>query len=106
MYETTGHLRDIGAELIPAGYEKSENVYANQPEHSIHLVYSAFPVHMHVLYECAVREFCIDNLLVRIHFIIVMIRWTGLAPWEFEFPFPGCLTATFLEVCLCIALPL
>ena len=42
---------------------------------------------------CAVRkdppslretEFFIDNLLVRIHFIIVMIRWTGLAPWEFE----------------------
>jgi len=30
------------------------------------------------------REFFIDNLLVRIHFIIVMIRWTGLAPWEFE----------------------
>jgi len=27
------------------------------------------------------REFFIDNLLVRIHFIIVMIRWTGLAPW-------------------------
>ena len=24
------------------------------------------------------REFFIDNLLVRIHFIIVMIRWTGL----------------------------
>ena len=35
------------------------------------------------------REFVIGNLLVRIHFIIVMIRWTGLAPWEFEFPFPG-----------------
>ena len=34
------------------------------------------------------REFFIDNLLVRIHFIIVIIRWTGLAPWEFEFPFP------------------
>jgi len=31
------------------------------------------------------REFFSDNLLVRIHFIIVMIRWTGLAPWEFEF---------------------
>jgi len=30
------------------------------------------------------REFFIDNLLVRIHFIIVMIRWTGLAPWKFE----------------------
>ena len=28
------------------------------------------------------REFFIDNLLVRIHCIIVMIRWTGLAPWE------------------------
>ena len=38
----------------------------------------------------------IDNLLVRNHFIIVMIRWTGLAPWEFEFPFPGNLTSTFL----------
>ena len=37
-----------------------------------------------------------DNLLVRIHFIIVMIRWTGLALWEFEFPFPGSLTSTFL----------
>ena len=36
------------------------------------------------------REFFIDNLLVRIHFIIVMITWTDLAPWEFEFPFPGC----------------
>ena len=43
------------------------------------------------------RAFFIDNLLVRIHFIIVMIRWTGLAPWEFEFPFPGSLTSTFLE---------
>ena len=29
----------------------------------------------------AEREFFIDNLLVRIHFIIEMIRWTGLAPW-------------------------
>ena len=37
------------------------------------------------------------HLLVRIHFIIVMIRWTGLAPWEFEFPFPGSLTSTFLQ---------
>ena len=42
------------------------------------------------------REFFIDNLLVRIHVIIVMTRWTGLAPWEFEFPFPGSLTSTFL----------
>jgi len=34
------------------------------------------------------REFFIDSLLIRIHFIIVMIRWTGLAPWEFDFPLP------------------
>jgi len=35
---------------------------------------------------CAVvceREFFIDNLLVRIHYIIEMIKWTGLAPSEF-----------------------
>ena len=44
----------------------------------------------------AERHELIDNLLVRIHFIIVMIRWTGLAPWEFEFPFSGSLTPTFL----------
>jgi len=43
------------------------------------------------------REFVIDNLLVPIHLIIVMIRQTGLAPWEFEFPFPGSLTTTFLS---------
>ena len=30
----------------------------------------------------AEREFFSDNLPVRIHFIIVMIKWTGLAPWE------------------------
>ena len=43
------------------------------------------------------REFFIDNLLVRIHLIIEMIWWTGLAPWEFEFPFPGSLLSTFLD---------
>ncbi len=37
--------------------------------------------------EVLEREFFIDNLLVRIHFIIVMIRWTGLASWEFEYFF-------------------
>jgi len=40
------------------------------------------------------RDFIIDSLLVRINFIIVMIRWTGLAPWEIEFPFQGSLTST------------
>ena len=42
------------------------------------------------------REIFIDNLLVQIHFIIGMMGWTGLAPCEFEFPFPGSLTSTFL----------
>ena len=37
------------------------------------------------------REFFIDNLLVRFDFISEMIWWTGLAPWEFEFPLPGSL---------------
>ena len=41
------------------------------------------------------REFFIDNLLVRIHFIIVMITWARLAPWEFKFPFPGSLISIF-----------
>ena len=40
----------------------------------------------------------IDNLLVRIHFFIVMIRWTGLTPWKLEFPFPGRLISTFLAI--------
>ena len=48
-----------------------------------------------VLPQPSKREFFIDNLLVRIHFIIEMIWWTGLAPWEFEFPFPGSLASTF-----------
>ena len=39
------------------------------------------------------REFFIDSLLVRVH----RCFWcTGLAPWEFESPFPGSLISTFL----------
>jgi len=52
---------------------------------------------LRIAYRPLEREFFIDNLLVRIHFIIVMIWWTGLAPWKFEFPFPGSLTSTFLR---------
>ena len=43
------------------------------------------------------KEFFTDNLLVRIRFIIEMIWWNGLSPWEFEFPFPGSLIFTILE---------
>ena len=40
------------------------------------------------------REIFIDKLLFRIHFIIEMIWGTGLAPWEFELPFPGSQTSS------------
>jgi len=52
------------------------------------------------------KELCVDNLLVRIHFIIVMMRWTGLAPWEFEFPSPGSLTSAFLAYVHLLAITL
>ena len=52
----------------------------------------------------AEREFFIDNLLVRVHFITEMIRWTGLAPCEFEFPFPGSFASTFLVQLVNVAL--
>jgi len=38
-----------------------------------------------------------DDLLVRIQFVVVLIRWTGLAPWDFGFPFPGSRISTFRE---------
>ena len=50
----------------------------------------------HLLVLVRERKFIIDNLLVRIHFSIEMIRRTGLVPWEFEFPFPGSLAPTFI----------
>ena len=39
-------------------------------------------------------DFFIDNLLVRIHSIIEIIWWTGLAPCEF--PLPGSLVSIYL----------
>ena len=53
--------------------------------------------HTHAVPTLPEREFFIDNLLVRNYFIIVMMRWTGLSPWEFEFPFPDSLTSAFLS---------
>ena len=51
--------------------------------------------HRHVQKE---KKILVDNLLVRIHFIIKMIEWTGPASWAIEFPFPGSLISTFLDV--------
>jgi hypothetical protein len=42
------------------------------------------------------REFVIHNLLVRIHFIIVMIGRIGFAPQESESSFSGSRISTFL----------
>ena len=50
------------------------------------------PHHFHVE-----SDLFIDNLLVRIHSIIAMMGWTGLAHWEFEFPFQGSLASTWIE---------
>ena len=58
----------------------------------LYLLFSANP---ESITRCE-RDFFIDNLLVQIHYIIVMIRWTGLAPWEFELSFPGSLISNFL----------
>ena len=52
------------------------------------------PHHLH--HPGPEKEFLIDNLLVRILSIIEIIRWTGLAPWDYEFPFAGSRTPTFL----------
>ena len=47
------------------------------------------------------RKSFIDNLLVQFRFVIKMIWWTGLAPWEFGFPRPGSLTSTLLDCLVC-----
>ena len=45
------------------------------------------------------RAFFVDNLLVQIRCIIELIWWTGLAPWEYEFPFLGSLISSFSFTC-------
>ena len=35
------------------------------------------------------RDSLIDSLLVHMHSISEMTWWTGLAPWDVEFPFPS-----------------
>ena len=52
--------------------------------------------HVVSIFDKTVKESFVDNLLGRIHFIIEMIWWTDLAPWEFEFPFPGSRISTFV----------
>ena len=44
----------------------------------------------------AEREFVIDNLLLRIHPIRVIIRWTGLALWRYDFFSSDSFTSIFI----------
>ena len=44
------------------------------------------------------RDFCFDNLLVRIHFIVETVWWAGLAPCVYALSFSGSLTSTVLEL--------
>ena len=45
-------------------------------------------------YDPRDRDFFTGNLLLRIHFVIEMIWWTGLTPWEFELTFPSSFLGT------------
>jgi len=47
--------------------------------------------------EHVLQTLLLGAVQVRIHFIIVMIGWTGLAPWEFEIPFPDSFTRHVLQ---------
>ena len=69
---------DFGARVL-LHLEKREDVPATVPA-------AAHERPCHVV-SCREREYCLDNLLDRIHFIIVLIGWTGLAPWDFEILF-------------------
>jgi hypothetical protein len=62
-----------------------------------HRIHDACPHQGRRLNPGTEREVLLDNLLVRIHFILLMITWPGFAPWEVEFPVPGSLASTFLS---------
>ena len=65
---------------------KFANVYISKAKSARRLPESGFKSTFGKLLGGRAEEekICIDNLLVRIHFI-EMIWWTGLAPWEFDF---------------------
>ena len=93
---SASHRALHAAAVRHATHKKSEQLSNGRPI-ALPIIPKSPPVcRFHASQPCRDIEFFIGNLLVRIHFIIVMIRWTGLAPWEFEFPFPGSLPSTFL----------
>ena len=42
----------------------------------------------HAARTCKIETSLLTTYWSESTFIIVMIRWTGLAPWQLEFPFP------------------
>ena len=76
-----------GSGAGPGGYLFNSKSIHPHAAHMQEVGFFAHERHLKTNSSPCTREF-IDNLLVRIHCIIVVIRWTGLAPWEFEFTFP------------------
>ena len=91
LYHSTLGLRVIQKKKATCPHSFPQNAFAGPGCRSSGAAQNVPPA-------CEEREFFIDNLLVRVHFIIVMMRWTGLAPWEFEAHFSGSLTSTFVHI--------
>ena len=84
--------------IVVLNYQLFAIFVANQPEgRSTGDCPKHYTMHMLRNDQRSFREFFVDNLLVRVHCIIEMIWWTGLAPWELECPFLGSLISTFLK---------
>ena len=79
-------IRNPGCRFGPALHGKGSSRWVGcRATQTIRLRSSTAPLRIDEHLE---REFFIVNLLVPIHFMIEMIWWTGLAPWQFEFPTP------------------
>ena len=70
--------RGGAADVLGAGESRGGGCHARRGLHFLPLPQGSLPE----------RDFFIDNLLVRNHSIIEIMRWTGLAPWELKFRFP------------------
>ena len=81
----------FGDPFEDSGVVEGEGAWEKREESAV-----ATPASLRICPPETEREFFVDKLLVRIHFVIMMIRWTGLAPLESKFTFPGSLTSTFL----------
>ena len=69
----------------PQPISAARHISANNQAPSIRDDFEGSPARGKV---CLPKQTCFITVFNggRTHFIIVMIRWTGLVPWEFEFP--------------------